>query len=304
MRGFSAACLIVAAPFSGAPVLAAMLGRHPDLCAVPELNLGMAPTVKELLHLYNYSQSPVADGLLRAIASLQFGSVDDTGIVQARCWLQAHSESSSSQLLQRLVTSAAPRGLVLHDAESVLRPIELLRLCDMVGDALLIHLVRHPWSQGVIAADRLAEHLYIAPDYKDHALSPPGLDPQLAWLRANLNVERWVRSARPEQVLMLQWERLVREPEMVLGDLCARLGLRFDSEIAAAMTEYEAWEFWGYGPREAPYGLDAEALETLPDTVLDLAFATPLLERGLPWRQDGAGFAPEVLKLATGLGYA
>jgi hypothetical protein len=144
----------------------------------------------------------------------------------------------------------------------------------------------------------------VAPDFKDHALSPPGLDPQLAWLRANCNVERWVRHARPAQMFELHWEQLLSAPEAVLGGLCARLGLRFDAQIAAAMLEYERWEFWGYGPRSAPYGLDAQALEPLSDEVLDQAFAAPALDRALPWREDGAGFASEVLKLATGFGYA
>ncbi|MGQ0619989.1 MAG: sulfotransferase [Panacagrimonas sp.] len=298
------ACLILAAPFSGAPVLAAMLGRHPDLRALPELNLGMAPTVNELLHLYDYSQSPIADGLLRAIASLQSGRRDDPGIDDARAWLSANRDWSTAQLLQSLVSAAAPRGVVVYDADSVLRPIELLRLVDAVQDAPIIHLVRHPWSQGVVAVDRLADHLYLAPDFKDHALSPPGLDPQLAWLRANLNIERWVRSTRPERVLRLSWERLIGNPEATLGELCIGLGLRFDDSIADAMVQYEDWEFWGYGSQAAPYGLDAEALEPIAEPVLDLAFGAPRLDGSLPWRRDGAGFAPEVSKLATGFGYA
>lgn len=298
------ACLILAAPFSGAPVLAAMLGRHPDLFALPELNLGLAPTVNELLHLYAYSQSPIADGLLRSIASLQFNRQDDTGIADARAWLSERPDWTVAQVLQELATRAAPRGLVLYDADSVLRPIELLRLVDAVHTAPIIHLVRHPWSQGVVAADRLADHLYLPPDFKDHSLSPPGLDPQLAWLRANRNIERWVTAARAGQVLRLHWEKLIGHPEEMLGELCVGLGLRFDDEIAAAMTQYEDWKFWGYGPQAAPYGLDAEALEAIADPVLDLAFGAPTLVEALPWRQDGVGFAPEVFTLATGFGYA
>lgn len=302
--GATPACLILAAPFSGAVVLAAMLGRHPGLRAVPELNLGMAPTVSELLHLYDNSESPIADGLLRAITRLLFERHDDAGIAQARAWLGERADQATAQVLALLCDGAAPRRLVLHDADAVLRPTDLLRLCDAVGGAPIIHLQRHPWSQGVLAVDRLADHLYAAADFKDHAQTPPALDPQLCWLRANRNIERWVRPNHAGPVVALSWEQLVQAPQTVLADLCARLGLPFDDAINAAMLGYEEWEFWGFGPRAAPYGLDAEALEPVAEAVLDLAFAAPGLERALPWRRDGAGFAPEVLKLAREFGYA
>lgn len=297
------ACLILAAPFSGAPVLAAMFGRHPELRALPELNLGLAPTVNELLYVFERSQGPIADGLLRSTAALMFDSCEDAGIEQARTWLEVRRDWTTAQLQSALCAQAAPQGLVLHDAESVLRPIELLRLCESAGDAPIIHLVRHPWSQGVMAADRLADRLYLAPDFKDHAYTPPVMEPQLAWLRANRNIERWVQNAQPQRVLRLSWERLMAEPEATLAELLVGLGLRTDEAALAAMLEYELWEFWGYGPRSAPYGLDTEALETIADPVLDLAFAAPTLASALPWREDGGGFAPEVISLARSLGY-
>lgn len=297
------ACLILSAPFSGAPVLAAMLGRHPELRALPDLNLGLAPNVNELLYVFERSQGPIADGLLRSIAALMFESYADEGIAQARVWLEARRDWTTAQLQSALCAQAAPQGLVVHDAESVLRPIELLRLCEAAGAAPIVHLVRHPWSQGVMAADRLADRLYVAPDFKDHALTPPVMEPQLAWLRANLNIERWVQNTQPQRVLRLSWERLMAQPEATLAELLTGLGLSTDEASLAAMLEYELWEFWGYGPRSAPYGLDTEALEAIPDAVLDLAFAAPTLECALPWREDGGGFAPEVIRLAQSLGY-
>jgi hypothetical protein len=69
------------------------------------------------------------------------------------------------------------------------------------------------------------------------------------------------------------------------------------------MADYARWEFWGYGPPSAPYGLDAEALEDIRDEVMDTAFASPRLTDALPWRPDGAGFAPPVVEMAQKFGY-
>lgn len=298
------ACAIVAAPYSGAAVLAAMLGRHPDLRAVPELNLSMAPTVRELLHVLDLAQGPVADGLLRTIAALAIGKVDDAAIFRARQWLMSRPNATTSAVLGELVTLAAPAGLVVHDSECALRPNDLLRLVESTAPAPIVHLVRHPWSQGVVAADRLGDRLFVPADFRDHARTPPCLDPQLAWLRANANVEKWVAGRSPDRFVRVVWEDLIDDPDAVLRSLCARLGLRFDAAILTPMLEYDLWEFWGHGPRAAPFGLDLEVLEPLDDDLLDRAFARPRLDLPLPWRPDGAGFDPAVKAMARRLGVA
>lgn len=296
------ACAIVAAPYSGAAVLAAMLGRHPDLCAVPELNLALAPTVRELMYVFERAQGPVADGLLRAIGRLAFGRTDDDTIVRAQRWLSERRHLTTETILHELSVLAGPAGLVVHDSDSALRPNDLLRLIQSTAPTPIVHLVRHPWSQGLVAVERLADRLFVPADFRDHAFVPSTLDPQIAWLRANENIERWVGRCAPERLIRVLWDELVNEPHLVLGNLCQHLSLSFDPTILATMLEYDRWEFWGYGPRMAPFGLDLEVLEPLGNDLLDRAFAWPSLDRPLPWRPDGAGFDQAVKALAKKLG--
>lgn len=288
---------LLAAPFSGASVLAGMLGQHPKLYAVPQLNLFLADTVGELLDVFAMGQGGHAHGLLRALAELDFGGQTDEGIAEAQLWLEARRDLSTDAVLQHLVERAAPRRLIVPDAESPLRPMDLQRLHAAKPRIEIIHLLRHPWSQGVLLNAWAREKLFVPQDFKDHAQQPGVLDPQIVWLRAEHNLTRLMQARPP--LLQLRGEMLDEDFEAATQALCKALAVEAAPE---ALATHEQWVFAGHGPRSAPYGLEPEALESFPAADLDLA-AQATLTAPVPWRVDGQGFAAEVQVLAQSYGY-
>lgn len=288
---------LLAAPFSGASYLAGVLGQHPQLYAVPELDLFMADTVGELLEIFEIGQGTHGQGLLRAIAELECGGQTDDGIDAARVWLQERAQWRSGELLDAIRQRVAPRRLVVPDTETPLRLADLLRLRGAAAGATIVQLLRHPYSAGIGHAAWLNERLFVPIDFKDHGRHPPIIDPQLAWFRAHRNIERQFGDG----ALRLRIEDLDAQPVTALQNLCAQL--RIDGGAAAldAMSRPDDWIFAGYGPRAAPYGLEPEVLE---DIVLPAGWnPVPRLDGALPWRPDGAAFSPDLVALARVLGY-
>jgi len=288
---------IVGAPFSGVTRLAATLGTHPDVCAIPETSLFVAGRVDELLEIFEVGQGSNADGLLRALAALEFDAHDDDGIAQAWQWLDARRDWSTAAVLDHLRQRAAPRRLLIPDTEVVLRPGDLARLRAASPDATLVHLVRHPRVHGALFAHWLADRLFVAKDFRDHALPLAPIDPQIAWLRINRNIEAWLKPHFDGRYHCVRDEDLPGERNAALADLLSALGL---DTSPALLTELDAerWPFWGYGPSTAPYGIEAEVLEGLQP-----AREEAHLAGGLPWREDGRPFAAEIVQMAEGYRY-
>ena len=283
----NAPVIILAAPFSGAAALAAALGAHPQFHALPQLNLFMADRVSEVLDIHALSQGAHADGLLRALAQLEFGAQTDAHIAAARHWLAEHAGWSTLQVLEQLAVRAAPRRLVLVETETPLRPMDLRRLAG-VTEAVLIHQVRHPYAQGLLHAQWLTTRLFVPPDFKDHSVTPACIEPQIGWLRANQNLEDF--AARGASSLRLRDEDY---EDTLPASLLQILGV----EAAAG----SAADYSGYGPPSAPYGLDDELMAEFSAEELAQARGGTL-DSPLPWR-EGKKFESEVIELARRYGY-
>lgn len=292
---------VLGAPAVGTSRVAAWLGTHPQLCAVPELNLSMADTVGELLDIAVLDAGPLLDGLLRALAVLGFGAQTDAAVEQARQWLQDRAGQATAEVLEWLVRQAAPRRLVVPDSGAALRPMDLLRLRRGRPDSYWLQVMRHPWIHGCVLAGLCEERLFVPPDYKDFSRKPPQLDPQIPWLRANLNLEsalaRLDGSARRQVCI----EALEDSQDAARVAVLEWLSVAADALTLDAMDPM-SWTFAGYGPRSAPYGLEAEALEPVAESWRE-RLATTALEGPLPWRGDEVGFDRQVLALANRYGY-
>ncbi|WP_028080276.1 sulfotransferase [Solimonas soli] len=283
---------IVGAPFSGVARLAATLGTHPAFHAIPETSLFVADRVDELLEIFEIGQGSNADGLLRALAALEFGGDDDDGVAQARQWLAARGDWSTAAVFAHLRARAGARRLVIPDTEAVLRPADLARLRAAAEDATIVHLVRHPRVYGTLFARWLADRLFVAKDFRDHAQPMAPIDPQIAWLRINRNIETWLKPAFATRYLLLRDEDLGAERDTALAALLRAVGADATPAVVAQLDAAD-WPFWGYGPPTAPYGLEAEVLESLsPDR------GDAQLGGALPWRADGREFAPEIIDMA------
>lgn len=293
---------LLAAPFSGVAWLAASLGRHPDFFVTPELDLLLADNIADALNIFSIGQGTQGHGLLRTVAWLEFQREDDTGIQQAQKWLEARREWTTPEMLNYLVEAVAPRRLVIPERDATLRPIALVRLQVALPQSRVLHLIRHPWEQGVLLHAWAMERLYVSGDFKDFAQNPPQLEPQLPWLRANKNVAALGRRLPEPHYFCIQAEQVENAPESAFAAICAWLGVPLGAEALAAMQEPAGWRFSQLGPDLAPGGLEPEAFEPWSLKTLRLA-SSGGLDKPLPWRVDGAGFSPQVREYAQQAGY-
>lgn len=292
--------IVMAAPFSGASYVTAVLGRHPDLYAVPQLDLWMVDTLAGWLEIFEIGQGTQSDGLLRALAELDFGGQTDKAIARVTKWLQAHADWSTAAVFDYLVQRAAPRRLVVPDIEAPLRPHDLSRLLAAAPDAAILSVVRHPMAAGLEHAAWLRESLFVPADFKDHSQDPPQIEPQLGWFRVYCNIRTYCAA---NAAAMLRIEDLDVERPETLRSLCASVGVSDSDAALAAMAHPEHWIFGGYGPRAAPYGIELDLLE--PVRLPKRWQATDLrLDAAPPWRKDGRPMWPDLAALARTLGYA
>lgn len=288
--------IILAAPFSGASWLAGVLGTLPGVYAAPQLFPYMADGMGELLDLFRLGQDEHGDGLTRLVGELYTGGQDSASLQRAADWLQARSGQSVATVMAEIGRTLAPSRLLFPDVEVALRAIDLRRLLRTHPQADLIHLVRHPWAQGCRFAAWLRECIFVPTDYRDYSQFPPLPDPQIPWLRANENIERLLAQWPAGRVHRLRSEDLDEDLDACIAPLAQKLGLR------GGLGDPLCWAFAQRAGREAPGGLEADVWAEIPEADERLALQRSM-DRPLPWRPDGAGFAAEVRQLARRYGY-
>lgn len=293
--------LIVAPPGAHASRLAAMLGQHRRAQDLPELNLFMAATLGGLGEISALSEGLTTHGLRRAVAAIHCGGQTDDGIVAAGRWLARRADWTGAAMLADLARALAPNVLVSAETAVGWRPDFLDRLLDDLPDARLLHLVEHPrrWCREAAAA--LDGRLFIAPDYKDYAVNPPALDPQVAWFRVHRNLAAAGALLPDANYHVLRVEDLLSRPDSTLAALCEWLGWSAEPDQIDAMQQPERSPFSALGPDAALYGADERFLAD-PTFARRLRLAESL-EGALDWRTDGQRFAPEVLAIASRYGY-
>ena len=297
----SAPLLVLSAPGAEAARVAAMLGRHPDAYGLPELNLHLATTVEGLLSVFQITQGNVQDGLLRAVAELYCGGQNGPGIAAAREWLRRRGDWTSMELLDALSERIAPKLPVLAESGLAWRPHDVEAWLERVPDARVLQVVRHPRTQCAGVALRLQGPLFVPPDYKDHGVDPPVIDPQLAWYRINRNIGQALALLPAAQCRRLQAEDLFAAPEETLRELCGWLGLPLGESALRRMLLPEDGPYARIGGAEAPYGMEPEFHEA-PQFVGRLRPRLGL-EGPAEWRSDGRPLAAEVVTLAHSYGY-
>ncbi len=268
--------LILSAPGSAATQLQSGLAVHPDLLPLPPLPLFMADRCGDLLQILNLDQSGRVDDLVRAVHQLHQLSGGREDADHSWQWLQRRADKSSADLLQDMMALAAPRRLLIADSESPMRPMDMRRIMTSKLAMKRLHLTHHPMAQGLDLACWAREQLFVPVDYKDHAGSPPLVDPQIPWIRANRNIAAALGPDAAPESRRVSLEAVVAQDGTAADQLFSWLGLTVPAGWADAAAALRA------------------AIKPLPESSLDQA---------LPWRTDGKGFDSAVIELARTYGY-
>ena len=304
---------VLAPPRSFSSIVSTMLGQHPQMYGLPELELFAAETVGEWWELCAEATFPRAHGALRAVAELFFGAQTEETIKLARGWLLRRTHFTTGYLLETLAAKVAPRVVVDKSTSNVYQPKSLRRAAQMFPCARFIHLVRHPRGHGESVLKFLREHekegRIPATHWMRRLAAFPGsngavsgeLDPQRGWLALHRNICKFLEAVPPQQQLRIRGEEILKEPDNELCEIAAWLGLRTDAEAIEEMKHPERSPYACFGPTGARFGNDRFFLE---NPTLRPARAEPQsLEGPLNWRADGEGFSAPVKRLAREFGY-
>jgi hypothetical protein len=308
---------LLALPRSHCALIGAMIGRHPQMCGLPETHLFSAPTVTKWWEMCDASTFRMADGLLRAVAELFYGCQTDETILAAEGWLRRRNHYTTSLVFEELMDRVP--GLVLVEGSSTLvsRPAALQRILRNFPLARFIHLTRHPRAFGEYLMKGIedAARQGPVPYWMLNLASLPGpsaiedgtsrqnagFDPQRAWYELNTNAGEFLKLVAKHRKTVVRIEDLFRDTKPTLQRIAGWLGLRTDDEAVDAMMHPERSVFARPGPSRAPFGNDGGFLQ-------NPKFEPPLaecyeLDGPLSWRQDQQYFLPKVRQLARELDY-
>jgi len=300
---------ILAAPRSFSSLVGAMIGQHPDLYGVPELNLFQCETVEE----FNTGETPDGEkkspfwksmrhGLLRTIAEIYAGEQTNESVRMAERWLRSRELLTAGEIFAELARAAAPRRIV-EKSPGVLRHRAYLdRMLDAFPDAQFIHLVRHPVPQGEsVLKAKGGIGVLMALNSIDQTGPVATLEPQIAWYDAQVQILRFLDELPDEQFVTLRGEDLMNDLDGTLGELCRWLEVSDAPEAIEAMKHPEASPYSCMGPSNAPLGNDVNFLKS--PSLREGKVSVPPLDVALSWRKDGGRLHPRVQALARDLGY-
>lgn len=244
---------VLAPPRSSASLVCAMIGQHPDLVDLPEVNLFMCDSMSDLARLHQ-RRPRLRQGLLRAVAELGLGAQDKPDIEAAEGWLGDREGDSTASVYADLADWALPRRTVDKSPAYVASDGALDRINAAFPQARYIHLLRHPWSaarEAIGTRQKLQEHH--GAESTEIPLSAE-VDLGEAWLEPHLRVREFLEILFPDQWVRLRAEDLLDEPDLYLGQIAEWLGVATDAEAIAAMKRPERSPFARPGPSNARLG--------------------------------------------------
>jgi hypothetical protein len=283
-------------------VVCSMLGQHPEMCGVPELNLSVADTMRAWWRWSSMGRGFLAHGLVRTVAELYFGAQTSANAWLARRWIRRRLSWQTAEVFRTLEREIHPLRLVEKSVITVSNPAFLLRLHDAFPSARFLQLVRHPRSTcRSMLRTRWARLLVASAGSYDLDTTPPTLDPQIVWYEFHTNISRFLAGLPDDRKLRVRGEDLLARPDRHLGAIVAWLGARTDAAAIEQMKHPERSPFASLGPPGARFGNDPSFLRS--PALRPYTEAPQRLEGPLEWRPDAAGFRPEVVQLARDLGY-
>jgi hypothetical protein len=306
--------IILGPPRSFTTVVSTMLGQHPEMYGLPETHLFGDNIIKEWWERAAAAPYPMADGLLRATAQIIFGEQTEETVRRASGWLQRRADCATGYLLELFLQQLGPLMLVEKSPSTVFAPDLLWRAYEMFPRAKFMHLLRHPrgYGESVVKAFHAAQEHGPVPRWLLRLTRRPSpfgggqleydFDPQKSWYALNMNISNFLQRIPNEQKLRIQGEQILTEPDRMLAQVCAWLGVSQDPEAIEEMKHPERSPYACLGPANARFGNDDLFLA---DPVLRPARASSQsLEGPLGWRDDGQEFVTEVRELAAEFGYA
>ena len=275
-----------------------MVGMHPEMYALAEVNLFCANTLGDLLaRASRRGHRELKNGLLRVIAQLNAGEQTDDSVEEAEAWLAARAHWSTRDVYVYIAERVAPRRCV-DKSPRYSQTGNMMRLHKAFPDARILHLGRHPRGSAI------SRHKVFTERYKKNPVRFANLNTanvEELWTRAQTDVIRFTSRLPPGQCMFLQGEHLLSDPDRYLPQIAAWLGIDAGPEAIEAMKHPERSPYARPGPANARGGNNPGFMKV--PTLRVMKYPTSTLEGPLEWLDTDSGFSEETKQVARQLGY-
>ena len=300
---------VLAPPRSFTSLVCAILGQHPSLCGVPELNLFQAETMDEFWsgrepdgRLKSPFWSVMRHGLLRTVAQFYAGEQTIDSVKMAERWIRARKTVSTGDVYRELCAKAAPLRLVEKSPAYIRKREYMDRLLLTFPNSRFIHLLRHPPSQGESQLNVNGGPMVLFfLGAIDNRGPEPVLDPQILWHDSHVQIANFLDELPPSQWLRVRGEGFLEDIDNTLTKICNWLGIPADAAALDVMKHPERSPFSCVGPVNARLGNDINFLES--PALRPVKTKANSLFGPVGWRSDGVSFHPRVVQLAQQFGY-
>jgi len=295
----SAPLLILCPLRSFSSVVCAMLGQHPDMYGMPELNLFLADRLWGWLRLTQTRMPHGRDGLLRALAELHHDEQTEDTIDAAEDWIEAHLRWSTKEVFDHLLDSVSPRLAIDKSPSTVMNWKTLERMHAAYPDARYLHLTRHPGTYG-----RSLVRFVERSSQWGRTIPLDRIDPERIWLQAHRRIVELTEALPEGQSLRIRGEEILAQPDAGLSRVLVWLGLDRDAQAIEQMKHPEQSPYAWVGPPNAEGGSDPDFLDSpvLSADRRPRGEDEPGLGDEYEWTRS-ATLSPETVSLARAFGY-
>ncbi|HSF42281.1 MAG TPA: amino acid adenylation domain-containing protein [Thermoanaerobaculia bacterium] len=219
------AVFVLSPPRSGSTLLRVLLGGHPGLFAPPELELLPYDTLAERRAAFPGSDAFRLEGLPRALMELRLCGPGEAQAALSEMEAQGMATGEVYRALQdglggRLLVDKTP-SYTFH--AGILRRAEAL-----FDEPRYIHLIRNPYGMIRSFEEAKLDQIFLR---GRHSFGRRELA-ELLWVLGHQNVMEHLREVPSGRQLWVRFEDLVREPERILREICAFLGLAYHPDMA------------------------------------------------------------------------
>jgi hypothetical protein len=293
---------IIAPGRSYTSVIGGMIGLHPQVYGLPEVNLSHTDTLGAMVNSLSGPLEFGMAGLLRLLAQLHEGNQSEEAVLRARQWILQRRHWTMKQTWDHIQEQVGDRMLVEKSPLNTMRIEHLRRILQIFPKASFLHLTRHPRTAGKSSLE-LRNSLREGRIEGTQPSRVRELDPEQGWLRSHQNIMECARELPVGQYMRIKAEMLLGNPRFYLAQICEWLGLDSDEASIEAMLHPEHSPYACMGPPSARFGNDPNFLKTPKLDFERLArIKEPPLEGEVEWR-PGESFSKPVLRLARQFGY-
>jgi hypothetical protein len=274
-------------------VVCGVIGQHPELYGLPEVNLFHTDTVDDfLLETSNAGHRFMRAGVLRVLAELHHGEQNEDTVSEAEAWLIEHADWPLSHVLSHIAELVHPRRCVdKSPANCSAKPMS--RLLKAFPRSPFLHISRHPRAVGNSTWKAMQGKR------RGMALRPTVIEKR--WRDRHEIILRLEERLEPRQMMYMKGDWLIADPDFYLPQICDWLGVSSAPAMIEAMKHPEDSPYACVGPSNAREGNNPGYLK---DPHLRIAPPPDLsLEGPLEWVPGGGGFAVQSRELAQLLGY-